>query len=137
MQIKNRTKRKHATLRRERRAAFFSASQTTRGQWDARTIDSPPHPKGRRESRRVLASQARPEVRKFRRGRWVIDLANALRGFARRTDCVLAVRLEFSAVEVYIGGERFNGFTSIEYSTDDGRAVRIARPGDDELGDGR
>jgi hypothetical protein len=71
-QIKNRTKRKHAALRRER---------TTRN--PGKYTDA----KGRvvnRKDRRHGAKLGRPDVRRYRKGRWVLQLAFAIRGLLRR-----------------------------------------------------
>ena len=102
MPPKNRTKRKHAALRRERRAAFFSASKTTRGEWEARAHRRPPLAPGRtydralgdffatslescnRQERREQEMLGRRELRRFLSGRWAKDFACNLRKFCER-----------------------------------------------------
>jgi hypothetical protein len=141
MSIKNRTKRKHAEERRTRRAAFFSASKTTRGEWDARTRTRP-LPPGRsydpvlddfrapieccnRHERRGEAAIGRRELRRFARGRWAKDFACTLRKFAERNGLYVPKpstprRLpgglyEGSSIEVFVNGERIEGVTGINY----------------------
>lgn len=85
MGAKNRTKRKHAVDRRNRRDAFFSESQTTRGTWEVRAERSKSPYVANRKNRRGFSVFERREMNRFGQGRWVRDLAFAIRGFVRRS----------------------------------------------------